>query len=452
MANGQALPTSVGDITKSPELLKRILFTLAMLAVYRLGVHVSTPGIDVNKLQQMFEGGREALFGLINLFSGGALEHFSIFTLGITPYISVSIVIQVLTPIIPSLEALRKEGDAGRRKITRYTRWGTIFLALLQSYAIARGLQNQGLVYAPGPLFTVMCMVTLTTGTAFIMWLGEQITEKGIGNGTSLVIFTGIVARMPNELLSTLALARTGEVSAFTVLFVIAFALATVFGIVYVERSLRKIPIQYPRRTVGKSITQAQTQYMPLKINMSGVIPPIFASAMIVLPLTFASFSSNEAIQSISSYLQHGTVVYSLVFAVLVFLFAFFYTAIIFNPEEVSENLKKNGGFVPTVRPGKPTADYFYYVLNRLTLWGGIYIAVICLLPEFIFMQLGVPGFAQVFGGTAILIVVGVTLDTASQIESHVVARNYENFMSKTSKSSRGLGSAAYNRARLQRK
>ena len=258
---------------------------------------------------------------------------------------------------------------------------------------------------------------------------------------------------MPTELLSTLALARTGEVSAFSVLFVIAFAVLTVFGIVYVERSLRKIPIQYPRRTVGKNVTQAQTQYMPLKINMSGVIPPIFASAMIVLPLTFASFSSNEAIQSISTYLQHGTLTYSLVFAVLVFLFAFFYTAIIFNPEEVSENLKKNGGFVPTVRPGKPTADYFYYVLNRLTLWGAIYIALICLVPEYLFLQMGVPGFATVFGGTAILIVVGVTLDTASQIESHVVARNYENFMNKTSKSARGgLGSAAYNRARLQRK
>lgn len=453
MANAQALPTSVGDITKSPELLKRILFTLGMLAVYRLGVHVSTPGIDVLKLKQMFEGGREALFGLINLFSGGALENFSIFTLGITPYISVSIIVQVLTPIVPALEALKKEGDAGRRVITRYTRWGTIILALIQSYAIAKGLQNQGLVYAPGIPFILMCMATLTAGTAFIMWLGEQITEKGIGNGTSLVIFAGIVARMPVELLSTLALARTGEVSAFTVLFVIAFALATVYGIVFMERSLRKIPIQYPRRTVGKNVTQAQTQYMPLKVNMSGVIPPIFASAMIVLPLTFASFSSNEAIQSIAAYLQHGTFTYSLVFAVLVFLFAFFYTAIIFNPEEVAENLKKNGGSIPTIRPGKPTADYFYYVLNRLTLWGAIYIALICLVPEYLFLQLGVPGFASVFGGTAILIVVGVTLDTASQIESHVVARNYENFMSKTTKSARGgVGSAAYSRARLQRK
>lgn len=453
MANGQALPTSVGDITKSPELIKRILFTLGMLAVYRLGVHVSTPGIDVAKLRQMFEGGREALFGLINLFSGGALENFSIFTLGITPYISVSIIIQVLTPIIPTLEALRKEGDAGRRVITRYTRWGTIILALLQSYAIARGLQNQGLVYAPGLTFTLMCMVTLTTGTAFIMWLGEQITEKGIGNGTSLVIFAGIVARMPATLLSTLALARTGEVSPFSILFVLAFAVCTVYGIVFVERSYRKIPIQYPRRTVGKNVTQAQTQYMPLKVNMSGVIPPIFASALIVLPLTFASFSSNEAIQNMVQYLHHGTIPYSILFAILVFAFAFFYTAIIFNPEEVSENLKKNGGFVPTVRPGKPTADYFYYVLNRLTLWGALYIALVCLVPEYIFIQLGVPGFASVFGGTAILIVVGVTLDTASQIESHVVARNYENFMSKTTKSARGgIGSAAYSRARLQRK
>ncbi len=449
-----AINPSVNNLSASPELVKRILFTIGMLAVYRLGVHVSTPGIDVAKLRQMFEGSREALFGLINLFSGGALENFSIFTLGITPYISVSIIMQVLSPIIPALEALKKEGDAGRRVITRYTRWGTIILALVQSYAIARGLQSQGLVSAAHGLnFTVTCMVTLTAGTAFIMWLGEQITEKGIGNGTSMIIFAGIVARMPTELFSTLALARTGEVSAFAVLFVIAFAIATVYGIVYVERSLRKIPVQYPRRSVGKNITQAMTQYMPLKVNMAGVLPPIFASAVVAFILTFAAFSSNEVVQKITDNMRHGTLIYSLIFAGLIFMFSFFYTSIIFNPEETAEQLKKNGGSIPTVRPGKPTSEYLYYILNRLTMWGAIYITAVCLIPELIFIKIGVPGFAGVFGGTAILIVVGVMLDTASQIESHLVARNYENFMSQSSKSSRGgVGSAAYTRARLQRR
>jgi preprotein translocase subunit SecY len=454
VASSKAIASSpVGNLAASPELLKRILFTITMLAVYRLGVHVSTPGIDVAKLRQMFEGSQQALFGLMNLFSGGALENFSIFTLGITPYISVSIIMQVLTPIVPALEALKKEGDAGRRIITRYTRWGTILLALVQSYAIAQGLRSQGLVSSDGANFTLTCMVTLTAGTAFIMWLGEQITERGIGNGTSMVIFAGIVARMPSELISTLALARTGEVSAFVVLFVVAFALATVFGIVYVERSLRKIPVQYPRRSVGKNITQAMTQYMPLKVNMAGVLPPIFGSAVLAFFLTFAAFSTNEVIQQITAYLRHGSWSYAIIFGSLIFLFSFFYTSIIFNPEETAEQLKKNGGSIPTVRPGKPTAEYLYFILNRLTLWGAIYITLVCLIPELVFLNLGVPGFSSVFGGTAILIVVGVTLDTASQIESHVVARNYENFMNQSSKSSRaGVGSAAHTRARLARK
>lgn len=443
---------SLAAVKNIPELRKRIFFTLAMLAVYRLGVFVSTPGIDVERLRNMFNAGQGTLFGLINLFSGGALEHFSVFTLGIAPYISVSIIIQVLTPTIPSLEALKKEGDAGRRVITRYTRQGTILLALFQSLAISHGLEAQGLVSHPGWMFRITTMATLTAGTAFIMWLGEQITEKGIGNGISMIIFTGIVARMPGVFVSTIQLSRTGDVSGGAILVMLAFALLTVYGIVFVERSYRKIPIQYPRRTVGKNVTQAQTQYLPLKVNMSGVIPPIFASAIIVVPLTFASFSTIEAVQDLVPYLQHGTWTFSLIFLFLVVLFSYFYTAIQFNPDEVAENLKKNGGFVPTVRPGKPTSDYLYGVLNRLTLWGALYIGVVCLVPELIYIRLGAREFAHVFGGTAILIVVGVTLDTAAQIESHVVAKNYESFMTRSAKSRGGVGSMAYARTRLLRR
>jgi len=418
-------------VGKIPELKKRILFTLLLLAVYRLGVHVSTPGIDIEALQKMFEAQKGTLLGLINLFSGGALEQFSVLTLGITPYISVSIIMQVLTPVIPTLQQLKKEGEAGRKIITRYTRIGTILLALLQSYFIARGLENQGLVLHPGLTFQITAVITLTTGTAFMMWVGEQITEKGIGDGISMLIFAGIVARMPEVLLSTIELARSGEIQPMSVLLLFTGAILTVIAIVYVERSFRKVPVQYPKRMVGKAMTQAQTQYMPLKINMSGVIPPIFASALIVLPLTFASFSQNPKIRELTAYLQHGTWTYSAVFAVLIALFSFFYVAVIFNPEEVADNLKKNGGFIPSVRPGKPTADYFYSLLNRLTLWGALYITLICLVPEAIYMALGAPQFAYVFGGTAILIVVGVTLDTASQIQTYFVQRNYDAFMKK---------------------
>lgn len=443
----------LSEVGKIPELRRRILFTLALLAVYRLGVFVSTPGIDVQALRSMFDSsGGGTLFGMINLFSGGALENFSVFTLGIAPYINVSIIMQVLTPTIPALEALKKEGESGRRIITRYTRQGTIALALIQSFAIARGLESQGLVAVPGWEFRLSTMFTLTAGTAFIMWLGEQITEKGIGNGISMIIFAGIVARMPQVLISTLALSRTGDVSPLAILLMLGFALLTLSMIVFVERSSRKIPIQYPRRTVGKNVTQAQTQYLPLKVNMAGVIPPIFGSAIVVVILTFASFSSVEEIQNLATYFRHGTISYSFIFAALVVAFSYFYTAIVFNPDEVAENLKKNGGFIPTVRPGKQTSEYLYSILNRLTFWGGLYIALICIVPEVVFINLGAPDFAYVFGGTAILIVVGVTLDTAAQIESHVVARNYDSFMNRSHKVRGGIGSAAYMRSRLLRR
>ncbi|MBX7145607.1 MAG: preprotein translocase subunit SecY [Oligoflexia bacterium] len=442
----------LGDVGKIPELRKRILFTLGMLAVYRLGVYVSTPGINVEALRKLFDTGDGTLFGLVNMFSGGALEHFSIFTLGITPYISVSIILQVLAPTIPALEQLKKEGEAGQRVITRYTRYGTILLALFQSYMISLGMEKQGLAQVPGWSFQLMTMATLTAGTSFIMWLGEQINERGIGNGISVIIFAGIIARMPQVLVETIALSRTGEISPLAVLFLALFSIASTAAIVFVERSHRRIPIQYPRRMVGKHMAQAQTTYMPLKLNMAGVIPPIFASAFLVVPATIASFSGSETVQEFMQYVHPGSWLYTLIFVTLIILFSFFYTSVIFNPPEVAENLKKHGGFVPTVRPGKQTADYFYDVLNRMTIWGALYIAAVCVVPQLVYLHFGATAFAHVFGGTAILIVVGVTLDTASQIESHIVARNYESFMSKSSKQRGGLGSMSHMRSRLLRR
>jgi preprotein translocase subunit SecY len=434
-----------------PELKKRLMFTIGMLAVYRFGVFVSTPGVDVDKIRQMFESNANTLFGLINLFSGGALEQFSIFTLGISPYITVSIIIQLLTPSFPYLENLKKEGDAGRRIITRYTRQGTILLALFQSYMIARALESKGLA-VPGIGFELVTMITLTAGTAFVMWLGEQITERGLGNGTSIIIFAGIAARMPSVFGSTVELARTGEVSPFTIIALILFSVLSIYAIVFVERSHRKIPIQYPRRMVGKRMTQAQTQYMPLKLNMTGVIPPIFASAILMVPATIVTVIPGANLSTFGKLFTPGSWGYESVFVALIILFSFFYTAVVFNPTEVADNLKKNGGFIPLVRPGTETADYLYGVLTRLTLWGAIYISLVCVLPQVIYMNMGASQFAYVFGGTAILIVVGVTLDTASQIESMLVARNYEAFMSKSSKVRGGVGSASYTRNRLVRR
>jgi preprotein translocase subunit SecY len=434
-----------------PELKKRLLFTIGMLAVYRFGVFVSTPGVDVDKIRQMFESNANTLFGLINLFSGGALEQFSIFTLGISPYITVSIIIQLLTPSFPYLENLKKEGDAGRRVITRYTRQGTILLALFQSYMIARALESKGLA-VPSLGFELITMVTLTAGTAFVMWLGEQITERGLGNGTSIIIFAGIAARMPSVFGSTVELARTGEVSPFTIIALIVFSVLSIYAIVFVERSHRKIPIQYPRRMVGKRMTQAQTQYMPLKVNMTGVIPPIFASAILMVPATIVTVVPGADLSAFGKFFTPGSWGYESVFVALIVLFSFFYTAVVFNPTEVAENLKKNGGFIPLVRPGAETADYLYAVLTRLTLWGAIYISLVCVLPQVIYLEMGASQFAYVFGGTAVLIVVGVTLDTASQIESMLVARNYEAFMSKSSKVRGGIGSASYTRNRLVRR
>lgn len=419
--------------SRIPELRRRVLFTLFMLSVYRFGVFVSSPGIDVARLRGQFSGGGGALFGLVNMFSGGALENFSIFTLGISPYISVSIVVQLLSPAVPFLEALRKEGAAGRRVLTRYVRIGTIFLALFQGYLIALGLEKQGFALVPGMMFRINTSLTLTAGTAFMMWLGEQISERGIGNGTSIVIFAGIVARMPMVLISTVALAQSGAVPPTSVLLLLIFSLATVAGIVYVEKSQRKVVVQYPRRTVNSRASQPTTQFIPLKINMASVIPPIFASALLVIPTYILGFSGSDRLSGLSSLLSPGAWLYELVFAILIIVFSYFYTSVVFNPDEVAENLKKNGGFVPAVRPGRETADYFYSVLSRLTLWGALYCAIICIVPQLAYISLGVRDFAYVFGGTAVLIVVGVTLDTAAQIQSMVVAKNYEELIAASS-------------------
>lgn len=435
------------DVTKIPELKKRILFTIGMLAVYRLGIFVSTPGVNVEKIRASFEGHSQTLFGLVNMFSGGALENFSIFSLGIAPYISVSIIIQMLTPTIPSLERLKKEGESGQRIITRYTRYFTIVLALFQGLMIGIGLEKSGFVVAPSTTFEISTMISLTAGTAFIMWLGEQITERGIGNGISVIIFAGIIARMPTVFVETIGLART-QLSPFAVIFLILFSIFTVYGIIFVERSHRKIPVQYPRRAVGKNLAQAQTQYMPLKLNMSGVYPPIFASAVFAVPATIASFSANDALKDFMTNISPGTIWHDVIFVVLILVFAFFFTAVIFNPVEIAENLKKNGGFIPTVRPGKETSDYLYSVLNRLTVWGALYLSAVCVVPQFVYLQMGAQSFAAVFGGTAVLIAVGVTLDTASQIESYVVARNYESFMTRSTKVRGGMGSMSYMRNR----
>jgi preprotein translocase subunit SecY len=447
---------SLGNVGKIPELRNRILFTLAMLAIYRLGVFVSTPGIDVLALRRMFDTGDGTLFGLINMFSGGSLENFSIFTLGIMPYISVSIIIQFIAPAFPALEALKKEGASGQRVLTRYTRQGTIALALFQGFMIAKGLQsNQSLVPVGGPSFVISTMLTLTAGTAFIMWLGEQITERGIGNGMSIIIFAGIVARMPQVLVTTVALAREGQINPLNILVLLVASVGVVAGIVFVERSYRKIPLQYPRASRMMAKDVGIPQYLPFKVNSAGVIPPIFASALLMLPATIGSFftrdpnNPQELLQTVLDYLTPGSTLYELVYVGLIIVFAYYYTATITNPVEIAENLKKNGAFVPTVRPGKETADYLYGVLNRLTFWGAIYIALICVLPQLIYLNLGATQFSYVFGGTAVLIAVGVTLDTASQIQSHMIARNYEAFMSKSAKSRGGAGAMSYMRTRI---
>ncbi|TAN39987.1 MAG: preprotein translocase subunit SecY [Nitrospirae bacterium] len=425
------LLSSFQNIFKIEELKNRVLFTLALLTVYRVGCHVPTPGINGEELSKFLTDKGGAFMGFFDMFSGGALSRVTIFALGIMPYISASIIMQLLTVVIPAIGKLAKEGEAGRKKITRYTRYGTVVIAAIQSFGIAAGLEsmsNGSFVQNPGWSFRLTTMITLTAGTAFIMWLGEQITERGIGNGISLIIFAGIVARFPNAIVSTIRLVQAGELSIFFVLLLVVMMVGVIGAIIMMERGQRKIPVQYAKRVVGRKVYGGQSSHLPLKINTAGVIPPIFASSIIMFPATIAGFIAIPWVQGIAKQLSPGTVVYTILYVSMIFFFAYFYTAIVFNPVDIADNLKKYGGYVPGIRPGQKTSEYLYRVLSRLTFVGAIYIAIVCVIPEVLITKFGVPFY---FGGTSLLIAVGVALDTVSQIESHLVTRSYEGFLKK---------------------
>ncbi len=426
--------TGFQNITRVPELKKRLLVTALLLIVYRIGVYIPTPGIDTAALQALFAQQTGTLFGLIDMFSGGAVSRFSIFTLGIMPYISASIILQLLTVVIPQLEKLSKEGELGRRKITQYTRYGTIVLSIIQGMGIAVGLEGVAgggggsVVYSAGWSFRLMTVITLTSGTAFLMWLGEQITERGIGNGISLIIFAGIVARFPSGLVRTFQLIRTGEMNLFTGLLILVLMVVVVGVIIYFERAHRRIPVQYARRIVGRRVYGGQSTHLPLKVNTAGVIPPIFASSILLFPATLANFIKHPITKTISDMLAPGRMSYELLYVAFIIFFCYFYTAVTFNPVDVADNMKKYGGFVPGIRPGKKTAEYIDRILTRITLGGAIYVSVICVLPSILISRFNVPFY---FGGTGLLIVVGVAMDTIQQIETHLITRHYEGFLKK---------------------
>ncbi|MCE5274066.1 MAG: preprotein translocase subunit SecY [Syntrophaceae bacterium] len=422
----------IENVTKVPELQKRILFTLFMLFVYRIGIHIPTPGIDSTIMAEWFDQQKGTLLGMFDMFAGGGLRSLSIFALGVMPYISSSIIVQLLCMIYPPFEQLQKEGAAGKHKLTQYTRYGTVFLCLVQSYFMAFGVEQmavggQSVVISPGWGFRVIAMITMTTGTCFLMWLGEQITERGIGNGISLIIFAGIVARMPVAVYNSVRLARTGEMSILLLIFMVAFMLAVVAGIVWMETAQRRVPIQYPKQIRGRKVYGGQSTHMPLKINISGVIPPIFASSIIVFPATIAQFFPHVGfMKAAASALGPNGILYNAIYIIAIVFFTYFYTAVIFNPVDVAENLKKNGGYVPGIRPGKATSEYLDKVLSRLTFVGAIYLCVVCVLPMLLISRANVPFY---FGGTSLLIVIGVSLDTMSQIESHLISRQYEGLL-----------------------
>jgi preprotein translocase subunit SecY len=426
----------IQNIGRIPELQRRILFTLGMLAVYRVGTKVATPGINPEVVRHFFDQQMSGnVFALFNVFSGGALEQLSIFALGIMPYISASIIMQLLTIVLPPLEALRKEGERGQRQITQYTRYGTVALAFFQSTLIAIALEGgqfgAGAVMFPGWGFRLMCMITLTTGTAFIMWLGEQITERGIGNGISLVIFSGIVTGIPAGLAKLFELVRTDQFSLLQVLMLFAFIVVLTGFVVFVERGQRRIPIQHARRVVGRRVTQGGMSYFPLRVNTASVIPPIFASSLLIFPTTVAQFTENGGViqRFFQDYLFPGGALYNALYVGLIIFFAFFYTAIVINPDDVAENIKRSGGFIPGIRPGKKTAEFIDTVLSRITLIGALYVAAICITPVLLSRRFGVPFY---FGGTALLIVVGVSMDLMAQIEAHLLSRQYEGFVHGT--------------------
>jgi preprotein translocase subunit SecY len=422
-----------GALAKSEDLKNRIWFTLGALIVYRLGSYIPIPGIDAVELAKFAAQNQAGILGWVNNLAGGALGRMAIFALNIMPYISASIIIQLMTTVSPHLEALKKEGEQGRKKINQYTRYGTVLLAALQSYGIAVGLEGQaGLVADPGMFFRISTVITLTGGTVFLMWLGEQITSRGIGNGISLIIFAGIVAGLPSGIAGLLELGRTGQVSTFVILGIIVMAFAVIAFIVLVERAQRRLLIQYPKRQVGNKMFQGESSHLPLKLNTAGVIPPIFASSLLLLPITVANFSAGQGpdwLNTMTALLGHGQPLFLALYAVLIIFFAFFYTSIMFNPKETADNLKKYGGFIPGIRPGERTAEYIDYVLTRITLIGALYLTLVCLLPEFLIGYTGVPFY---FGGTSLLIVVSVTMDTVAQVQGHLLAQQYEGLIKKS--------------------
>jgi preprotein translocase subunit SecY len=430
-SGGGAVPSNLGGLGRASEVRQRLLFVLGALVVFRIGAHIPVPGIDPVQMARVFESQRGTILEMFNMFSGGALERFSLFALGIMPYISSAIIMQLMTAVIPRLAELKKEGEAGRRKITQYTRYGTVFLATFQSIGASIALANQGVSIIPPLQFTFVCAVTLVTGTMFLMWLGEQITERGVGNGISLIIFGGIVAGLPSALGGTLDLVRTGELATMLAIVLFFLAIGVTAFVVFVERGQRRITVNYAKRQQGRKMYGGQTSHLPLKLNMAGVIPPIFASSIILFPSTLLGWTQDQGptwIQGIVQSLQPGQPIYTLFYAGMIMFFCFFYTALVFNSRDTADNLKKSGAFIPGIRPGRQTADYVDSVLSRLTLWGAFYITSVCLLPEFLIMNWNVPFY---FGGTSLLIIVVVSMDFMSQLQAHMMSHQYDGLLKK---------------------
>src|SRR6266700_7231594 len=432
-----AASINLSAFSKATELKSRIWFTLTALVIYRLGTYIPIPGIDPAILHEIFQHNAGGILGMFDMFSGGALGRMTIFALNIMPYISASIIIQLLTAVSPTLETLKKEGESGRKKLNQYTRFGTVLLAAVQSYGIAVGLEGmragaQSAVIDPGLFFRLVTVVTLTSGTVFLMWLGEQITARGVGNGISLIIMAGIVANLPHALASTLELGRTGAISTVFIIIFLLMSVAVVAFIVFMERAQRRILVQYPKRQVGTRMFGGEASHLPLKLNTSGVIPPIFASSLLLLPITLANFSAGHGpawLSGMAAYLGRGQPLYLLLYGGMIIFFAFFYTAVVFHPTDTADNLKKHGGFIPGIRPGERTASYIDYVLTRITAVGAVYLVIVCLLPEFLISMTNVPFY---FGGTSLLIVVSVTMDTVAQIQGHLLAHQYEGLIKRS--------------------
>ena len=429
------IQNSYQNLLKLPELKRKLFITLALLFVYRVGIHVPTPGINGAALASFFASTEGTLFSMFNMFSGGALERLSIFALGIMPYISASIILELMTVVVPYLDQLKKEGDAGRKKKTQLARYGTVILSIIQGLGISVGLESMtspagiAIVPYPGWGFRLVTIITLTAGTAFIMWLGEQITERGIGNGISLIIFAGIVAGIPSAMGNTVRLMTTGEMRLFTLIIIIVLMVAVIAAVIFMEQAQRRIPVNYAKRVVGRKMYGGQTSHLPLKINSAGVIPPIFASSIIMFPATLAQFSNLPFMQTVAAMFSPGTIWYYMLYVGFITFFCFFYTAVQFNPDNVAENMKKNGGYIPGIRPGKKTSEYIDKVLTRITVGGAVYISAVCVLPTVLMGKFNIPFY---FGGTALLIVVGVSIDTIAQIESHLISGNYQGFLGRS--------------------